>query len=71
MSNQQITANVEKLAKKLEQNPNDAEGWLMLGRSYTSMERFADAGRCVRASHQTKWQRRGRLGGLRRGVRDG
>ena len=43
MSNQQIAANVEKLAKRLEQNPNDAEGWLMLGRSYVSMERFADA----------------------------
>jgi len=43
MSSQQIAANVEKLAKKLEQNPNDAQGWLMLARSYTSMERFADA----------------------------
>jgi cytochrome c-type biogenesis protein CcmH len=43
MSDQQIAANVDKLAKRLEQNPNDAEGWLMLARSYTSMERFADA----------------------------
>jgi len=43
MSNQQISANVEKLAKRLEQNPNDAQGWLMLARSYTLMERFADA----------------------------
>lgn len=43
MSAQQIAANVEKLAKKLEQNPNDAQGWLMLGRSYTSMERFSEA----------------------------
>jgi cytochrome c-type biogenesis protein CcmH len=43
MSNQQIAANVEKLARKLEQNPNDAQGWLMLARSYTLMERFADA----------------------------
>ena len=43
MSAQQIAANVEKLAKKLEQNPNDAAGWVMLGRSYISMERFADA----------------------------
>ena len=43
MSEQQIAANVEKLAKKLEQNPNDAQGWLMLARSYMSMERFADA----------------------------
>lgn len=43
MSAQQIAANVEKLAKKLEQNPNDAQGWLMLARSYTSMERFSEA----------------------------
>lgn len=43
MSDQQIAANVDKLAKRLEQNPNDAEGWLMLARSYASMERFADA----------------------------
>src|SRR5258706_7948270 len=43
MSNQQIAANVEKLARKLEQNPNDAQGWLMLARSYTLMERFSDA----------------------------
>lgn len=43
MSDQQVAANVEKLAKKLEQNPNDAEGWLMLARSYSSMERYSDA----------------------------
>jgi len=43
MSDQQIADNVDKLAKRLEQNPNDAAGWLMLARSYTSMERFADA----------------------------
>jgi len=43
MSDQQIAANVEKLAKKLEQNPNDAQGWLMLARSYILMERFAEA----------------------------
>jgi cytochrome c-type biogenesis protein CcmH len=43
MSDQQVAANVDKLAKRLEQNPNDAQGWLMLARSYTSMERFSDA----------------------------
>jgi cytochrome c-type biogenesis protein CcmH len=43
MNDQQIAANVEKLAKKLEQNPNDAEGWLMLARSYILMERYSDA----------------------------
>jgi cytochrome c-type biogenesis protein CcmH len=43
MTPQQIEANVGKLAKRLEDNPNDAEGWVMLGRSYTMMERYADA----------------------------
>jgi cytochrome c-type biogenesis protein CcmH len=43
MNDQQIAANVEKLAKKLEQNPSDAEGWLMLARSYMSLERYSDA----------------------------
>jgi cytochrome c-type biogenesis protein CcmH len=43
MSDQQIAANVDKLAKRLEQNPNDAQGWLMLAHSYTSMERFSEA----------------------------
>jgi len=42
-SQEQIEANVEKLAKKLESNPNDGEGWLMLARSYSSMEKFGEA----------------------------
>src|SRR6266404_1330212 len=43
MTPEQIEANVGKLAKRLEANPNDAQGWVMLGRSYTMMERYADA----------------------------
>lgn len=43
MSQQQIEANIGKLAQRLQENPNDAEGWIMLGRSYTVLERFADA----------------------------
>ena len=43
MTPQQIAANVGKLAKRLEENPNDAQGWVMLGRSYTMMERYGDA----------------------------
>ena len=43
MSAQQVAANVDKLAKKLEQNPNDAEGWRMLARSYMSLERYSEA----------------------------
>lgn len=42
-SPQRIEANVAALAKKLEQNPNDVAGWIMLGRSYTSLEKYADA----------------------------
>ena len=43
MTQAQIEANVAKLAKRLEQNPNDAAGWSMLARSYMSMERYRDA----------------------------
>jgi cytochrome c-type biogenesis protein CcmH len=43
MSQQQIAANVDKLAARLKQNPDDAQGWLMLARSYVSMERFPEA----------------------------
>lgn len=39
----QIAANVDKLAKKLESNPNDAQGWIMLARSYSSLEKFSEA----------------------------
>ncbi|TKB67341.1 MAG: c-type cytochrome biogenesis protein CcmI [Nitrospira sp.] len=38
-----LNAMVEKLKKKLEQNPNDATGLTMLARSYMAMERYADA----------------------------
>lgn len=40
---EQIAANVEKLAERLKSNPSDAEGWVMLARSYTSMEKFGEA----------------------------
>jgi cytochrome c-type biogenesis protein CcmH len=34
---------IENLAKRLEQEPNNPEGWAMLGRSYMSLNRFDDA----------------------------
>lgn len=40
---EQIEANVAKLAERLKSNPSDAPGWAMLARSYNSMERYADA----------------------------
>ena len=40
---EQIEANVAKLAKRLESNPSDAQGWTMLARSYSSMGKFSEA----------------------------
>lgn len=43
MTQQGTEANVAALAKRLEQNPNDAEGWGMLARSYLSLEKYSEA----------------------------
>jgi cytochrome c-type biogenesis protein CcmH len=43
MTQPNIDANVASLARRLEQNPNDVQGWTMLGRSYTSMEKYKEA----------------------------
>ena len=40
---EQIEANVAKLAERLKSNPSDAQGWTMLARSYSSMERYSEA----------------------------
>ena len=42
-SQQRIEANVDSLAKRLEQNPSDLEGWKMLARSYTSLGKYREA----------------------------
>ena len=41
----EIKAMVERLAGRLEANPEDAEGWVMLGRSYAVLGRFDEASR--------------------------
>lgn len=43
MTQQGIEANVAALAKRLEQNPNDAQGWSMLARSYLNLEKYTEA----------------------------
>lgn len=45
LSGEQFAAAVDKLARKLEAEPGNFEGWAMLGRSYMQLERFADASR--------------------------
>lgn len=40
---QQIQAMTDKLAERLQSNPDDGEGWLMLGRSYTTLGRYPEA----------------------------
>jgi cytochrome c-type biogenesis protein CcmH len=38
-----VQAMVERLAARLQSNPDDAQGWTMLGRSYFVMHRFAES----------------------------
>jgi cytochrome c-type biogenesis protein CcmH len=39
---EQVQVMVARLAARLEKNPQDADGWAMLGRSYTTLRRFDD-----------------------------
>ncbi len=53
-SPQRIQANVAALAKKLEENPNDVAGWIMLGRSYSSLEKFSEANAAYKKAIELK-----------------
>lgn len=43
LSAQQVDALVARLAARMKENPKDAEGWIMLGRSYRVLGRFTQA----------------------------
>jgi cytochrome c-type biogenesis protein CcmH len=40
---QQLTSLVERLAARMRENPDDPEGWRLLGRSYAALGRFAES----------------------------
>jgi cytochrome c-type biogenesis protein CcmH len=42
-SQQRMEANVASLAKRLEGNPADTAGWIMLAHSYSSLEKYSEA----------------------------
>ncbi len=43
---------VERLATRMQQEPDNAEGWVMLGRSYTALQRFGDAAVAYGRAHR-------------------
>ena len=43
MTDKQIAFMVDRLAKKVEERPDDVEGWALLARSYAALGRFPDA----------------------------
>ncbi len=43
---------VERLAERMRQEPDNAEGWVMLARSYTTLQRFGDAAVAYARAHR-------------------
>jgi len=48
---EQLAAMVQRLADRLKDDPQDAEGWMMLGRSYAVLNRYEDAVRAYARAH--------------------
>lgn len=48
----EIAAMIEQLAQRLRTQPDDPEGWAMLGRSYFAMQRYAEAAQAYGEANQ-------------------
>jgi len=71
MNAQQLEAMVERLAARLRENPDDVEGWKLLGRSYGALGRFPEAvdayvKAATRAPSARTCRKRARWGALER-----
>ena len=51
---EQIEKMVTALSERLKAEPNDADGWLMLGRSYTALGRYRDAAIALGRANQLR-----------------
>jgi cytochrome c-type biogenesis protein CcmH len=51
---QEIEQAIAELAAKLKKEPNDVQGWILLGRAYEAMERFADSLDALKHAHELK-----------------
>ena len=47
MAGQTVEAAIANLARRLEQDPDDLEGWLLLGRSLITLERYGEAAQAL------------------------
>lgn len=52
LGKEQIEQRVAALAERLKAQPDDAEGWLMLGRSYTVLGRYRDGATALRRANE-------------------
>ena len=50
MAGKTVEAAIANLAKRLEQEPDNLQGWLLLGRSLISLERYGDAAQALRTA---------------------
>lgn len=64
LSVEQIQGMVGALAERLKADPSNAEGWLMLGRSYTALGRYRDAATAFRRASELLPQDAGVLADL-------